>query len=577
MLHPAGLARGGRGSCPGRRGPAPRVHSGTRCDAADRDPGALRRSGPGGRRRTDRSGRERGRPATSGCAWRVAFCGFAPGFAYLVGGDRARSPCRAGTCPGRGSRRVRWRWRPGTAPSTPGSRPGGWQLIGRCPVPVWDLAADATGAAATRSGGPLRPRRRSGMSRGDRTPRELEVLDGGPMTTIQDQGRPGLAASAWGRPVPRTGPRRRWPTAWSRTAPMRRCSKSTLGGLWLRAGSACTLALSGADPRAELDGQPVGVRNPVAVPAGGVLRLGAPAVGAAHLRRGPRRHRRAAGPRIPLVRHAGRARAASAALGRPASGRAAATPVAARGPCAAPALGGFAGPAPAAARPAPGRSGCRVLVRRLSASLWLVGADSDRVGVRLDGPLLGSPGGASWPPEGLVRGAVQLPPGGQLVVMLADHPVTGGYPVIACLDDASADRLAQVRPGTACGSTWPGRLPRAPDGPDRAARRRAVAPCLRDDRWWICPSAGKGPWRHTARSQRRVTHPTTRPARRVGPGGPARRQRPGPLGGPHRRATARRRHRRSRADRLGAGDRRQGPRPGIRRGTAPSTRSSEPI
>ena len=46
-----------------------------------------------------------------------------------------------------------------------------------------------------------------------------------------------------------------------------------------------------------------------------------------------------------------------------------------------------------------------------------------------------------------MRGSVQLPPGGEPVVFLADHPVTGGYPVVAVLTASAADRAAQLRPG----------------------------------------------------------------------------------------------------------------------------------
>ncbi|HSO65762.1 MAG TPA: allophanate hydrolase subunit 2 family protein, partial [Ornithinibacter sp.] len=51
------------------------------------------------------------------------------------------------------------------------------------------------------------------------------------------------------------------------------------------------------------------------------------------------------------------------------------------------------------------------------------------------------------PSEGIVRGAVQVPPGGEPVVLLADHPVTGGYPVVAVLTALACDRAAQLRPG----------------------------------------------------------------------------------------------------------------------------------
>jgi allophanate hydrolase subunit 2 len=49
--------------------------------------------------------------------------------------------------------------------------------------------------------------------------------------------------------------------------------------------------------------------------------------------------------------------------------------------------------------------------------------------------------------EGLVTGAIQALPDRQLVVFLADHPTTGGYPVVAVLDPASLPACAQARPG----------------------------------------------------------------------------------------------------------------------------------
>lgn len=78
---------------------------------------------------------------------------------------------------------------------------------------------------------------------------------------------------------------------------------------------------------------------------------------------------------------------------------------------------------------------------------WTVGADLDRVAVRLDGPTLARRVTDELPSEGLVRGAVQVPTSGQPLVFLADHPVTGGYPVIAVVAESSCDRAAQLRPG----------------------------------------------------------------------------------------------------------------------------------
>ncbi|MBY3989763.1 biotin-dependent carboxyltransferase family protein [Rhodococcus fascians] len=80
---------------------------------------------------------------------------------------------------------------------------------------------------------------------------------------------------------------------------------------------------------------------------------------------------------------------------------------------------------------------------------WTVTQDSDRVGIRLDGaePLTRAVDD-ELPSEGMVLGALQVPPSGQPVLFLADHPVTGGYPVIAVVtaDDVSA--AAQLTPGT---------------------------------------------------------------------------------------------------------------------------------
>ena len=51
-----------------------------------------------------------------------------------------------------------------------------------------------------------------------------------------------------------------------------------------------------------------------------------------------------------------------------------------------------------------------------------------------------------WLHPALVRGAIQAPPSGP-VIFLADHPVTGGYPVVAVLHEEDVDRAAQLRPG----------------------------------------------------------------------------------------------------------------------------------
>jgi biotin-dependent carboxylase-like uncharacterized protein len=83
----------------------------------------------------------------------------------------------------------------------------------------------------------------------------------------------------------------------------------------------------------------------------------------------------------------------------------------------------------------------------LSAAAYEVTAQSNRVGVRLDGPALTRRRQGELASEGMVTGALQVPPNGLPIVFLADHPTTGGYPVAAVLAAADVARAAQLRPG----------------------------------------------------------------------------------------------------------------------------------
>ncbi|MEY7973250.1 biotin-dependent carboxyltransferase family protein [Saccharomonospora xinjiangensis] len=73
---------------------------------------------------------------------------------------------------------------------------------------------------------------------------------------------------------------------------------------------------------------------------------------------------------------------------------------------------------------------------------------SNRIGMRLDGPELARARAEELPSEGMVPGALQVPPTGRPTLFLADHPVTGGYPVIAVVVSSDVDAAAQARPGT---------------------------------------------------------------------------------------------------------------------------------
>jgi biotin-dependent carboxylase-like uncharacterized protein len=88
---------------------------------------------------------------------------------------------------------------------------------------------------------------------------------------------------------------------------------------------------------------------------------------------------------------------------------------------------------------------------QLAAGSWTVSQQSNRVGLRLDGDALRRAAAyeaRELPSEGVVTGSVQVPANGRPVLFLADHPVTGGYPVIGVVPADALPRLAQARPGT---------------------------------------------------------------------------------------------------------------------------------
>ncbi len=85
----------------------------------------------------------------------------------------------------------------------------------------------------------------------------------------------------------------------------------------------------------------------------------------------------------------------------------------------------------------------------LTTQTYGVSSNSNRVGVRLDGVPLDRARTGELASEGMALGAIQIPPSGTPVIFLADHPVTGGYPVIAYVSEADLDACAQLRPGQA--------------------------------------------------------------------------------------------------------------------------------
>jgi len=80
-------------------------------------------------------------------------------------------------------------------------------------------------------------------------------------------------------------------------------------------------------------------------------------------------------------------------------------------------------------------------------SIYTVSPESNRTGLRLSGPALNRLTGRELPSEGMVTGSIEVPPDGQPILLLVDHPTVGGYPVIAVLASGDIGLAAQLRPG----------------------------------------------------------------------------------------------------------------------------------
>jgi KipI family sensor histidine kinase inhibitor len=86
-------------------------------------------------------------------------------------------------------------------------------------------------------------------------------------------------------------------------------------------------------------------------------------------------------------------------------------------------------------------------VARFLSDPWRVAATSDRIGLRLEGEALRHQGASEILSDGMVPGSIQVPPDGRPIVMLADGPTTGGYPKLATVLASDLPLLAQLVPG----------------------------------------------------------------------------------------------------------------------------------
>ncbi|WP_299038055.1 biotin-dependent carboxyltransferase family protein [uncultured Pseudokineococcus sp.] len=288
-------------------------------------------------------------------------------------------------------------------------------------------------------------------ARGPR-PRALEVLAPGPSTTVQDLGRPGLAHLGVGESGAADRAAHRLAQRLVGNPEGAAGLEVVLGGLRVRARGALLVAAAGAPVALRVDGRAAWSGCPVVVPDGAVLEVGAPAAGVRTLLavRG--------GVQVPAVLGS-RATDVLAGLGPAAVAAGDVLPVGEPGDsgCTAPVVD-LAPPArverggPAVLRVVPGPREDWFAPGALEALVgtpWTAGSEGDRVGLRLAGEPLVRERTGELPSEGVVRGSLQVPPSGLPTLLLADHPVTGGYPVVAVVVDADVDRAAQLRPGDA--------------------------------------------------------------------------------------------------------------------------------
>lgn len=414
--------------------------------------------------------------AHSEAAWVGAFGGFAPGFTYCAADPAPFDvPRRASprTAVPAGSVAVAGRF----SAVYPRASPGGWRLLGRTDAVLWDLGRPEP--ALLRPGDRVRYRPVRALatltttapdpasapaSEGSPTPVPgsadtpgLTVVAAGLQSLVQDLGRPGrgdlgvTASGAADRDAARQANRL------VGNAPDEAVVEALLGGLALTARGTQVLALAGADARARISGpagtRPAPVRRPFVVLDGETLTLEEPAAG---LRtyvglRG--------GIEAPLVLGS-RSTDVMSGLGP--------APLAAGADLPRRADPGRAlvGEAEAALRATP-RAGAVTVLRvllgpredwfdaaslaRLTAQEWEVTSQADRIGVRLAAPAggrtLARARDGELASEGVTAGALQVPPSGEPVLFLTDHPVTGGYPVIAVVVPEDLGAAAQLPPG----------------------------------------------------------------------------------------------------------------------------------
>ncbi|GGS21340.1 allophanate hydrolase [Streptomyces humidus] len=276
--------------------------------------------------------------------------------------------------------------------------------------------------------------------------RALVVVRAGALTTVQDRGRPGHAHLGVPRSGALDGPAAALVNRLVGNSSDAAVLETTLDGCALKPRSDVTVAVGGAPCRVTVDDRPVAWGAPVRVPAGAVLDVG---------------------PALSGVR--GYVAAAGGIAVEPVLGSRSTDLLSGLGPAVltngtvlhlgrelAPYARVDVGPRPAppaelVLRVTPGPRAdwfTPEAVRAFTSRTFHVSSASNRIGLRTEGPALARAVDGELQSEGMVLGAVQVPPAGRPVVFLADHPTTGGYPVIAVVRAADLSAAAQARPGT---------------------------------------------------------------------------------------------------------------------------------
>ncbi|MEV0256778.1 biotin-dependent carboxyltransferase family protein [Streptomyces sp. NPDC050732] len=278
------------------------------------------------------------------------------------------------------------------------------------------------------------------------TDRAVSVVRAGALTTVQDLGRPGHAHLG----VPRSGaldpPAARLVNRLVGNAPDAAVLETTLNGCAVRPRRPVTVAVGGAPCPVTVDGRPAPWGAPVRVPAGALLDVGTALSGvrgyiafdggvAVDPVLGSRSTDLLSGLGPPPLTDG-----TVLPLGHPGTTYARVDTIPQPAPPQELVLRVTLGPRADWCTPA--------ALDTLTTRAYRVSSASNRIGLRTEGPALERALQGELPSEGMVLGAVQVPPDGRPVVFLADHPTTGGYPVVAVVREADLAAAAQARPGT---------------------------------------------------------------------------------------------------------------------------------